>query len=196
MIMSNDLGTSQGNAKTEEACEVTTNPSDRDALLNLNGKVLEYNFNNNSGKSWTIFHINDASVFTLTNGSDEGQGILKMSVSEIKSGNIAKVFLLDAGSTLIIKKGVTVEFSYSTKAQGSAMMFDIAGMTQEELLESYSDKILYDETTANGMKVMRLTVLDTVVIEASSAANYTNLMPLNSPRGVGRHKKVQRILCR
>lgn len=166
MIMTQDLGATQGNASQETACYITTSSSDKDAALNLNGYDLEYDFSNNSGKAWNIFHIYGGSSFTLSAGYSE-KATLRMYAREIRKGT-PEVFILDAGATLTLEKGVVVEFYYPTSA--TANMFTVAGMTQEQIIAQYPD-LLFEETQVDGQNLIRLTVLETVTIVAPSASN-------------------------
>lgn len=156
LIMSQTLEGSQGNASNTNLCEVTNNSSDKDAKLNLNGYELTFEFSNPSGKQWNMFTINGDSTLTLTSGVP-GYGTLKMTVGTIKNG-APNIFILESGGTLELGKGVTLEFHYP--AGKNVVLFNVEGMTQEQVLAKYPN---LQYTNENG--VMRLVVLeDTTII--------------------------------
>ena len=156
LIMSQDLEGSQGNASQTTKCVITNSTSkDKDAKLNLNGYALEFDFTNPSGKPWNTFEIRGDSSFTISSGLP-GYGILIMRVESIKSG-VPCVFVLKSGATLELEKGVVVELHYP--AGKDVVMFNVDGMTQDQLLAKYPSLKLTNE---NG--VMRLEVLEDTTI--------------------------------
>ena len=167
VVMTQELSGTQGNASKDTCCIVTDNDisgfQDADARLNLNGYKLQYNFDSNANKDWTIFDIQAGSSLTITGGITHG-GTLVMDLTALNSNASPTLFHLESGGKLILEKGTVIEMVYAAGISDAAKqvsMFSIGGQ-QFVLKQSDYPYLKYEHDTENRIK--RITVLETTTI--------------------------------
>ena len=108
--MSQDLSGGFSNAKDNIFCDIGVNGT-TEARFDLNSFTLEYNGASSANKAWTLFQIRTGSKLTVGAGL-AGFGFLYFDLSKLNSNAKPCIFDLQSGATLVLERGVVIEFRY------------------------------------------------------------------------------------
>ena len=145
-----NLGINGGNANL---CVVA---SGNNARLNLNSYNLTCNFDHNAKNEWHVFYVNKNASLTVANGvADDGR--LVINFPAIKDD--VYIFDVQAGGTLILEAGVTIEINY-TKHQSGANVY---GFLLDGKLQSFADYDgIYVDKSVDGKITITVGVTTTI----------------------------------
>ncbi len=131
LSMSRDLEGDFGSANETTFCTVVSNPDegkDYTARVDLNSFTLLYEGNASGNKDWTLFHIlgaegdRPASKLTVGDGI-AGFGFLYFDLSRLNSNASPCIFDLEEGATLVLERGVVIEFRYPADNGNTIQLF-------------------------------------------------------------------------
>ena len=108
--MSQDLSGGFGNASKNIFCDIGVNGT-TEARFDLNSFTLQYNGASSANKSWTLFQIRTGSKLTVGSGL-AGFGFLYFDLSKLNGNAEPCIFDLQSGATLVLERGVVIEFRY------------------------------------------------------------------------------------
>ena len=169
LSMSQDLSGGFGSANKETFCTVVTDPAvagDYEARLDLNSFTLQYNGDSSANKNWTLFHILKGSKLTIGDGI-AGFGFLYFDLSKLNGNAKPTIFHLEEGATLVLERGVVIEFripinngNVVTPFSGVGDLSNYSGLAIEEIDSPETNE------TITRITVTERTVLKGVVQES------------------------------
>ena len=156
LSMSQDLSGGFGSANKDVFCTVVGNPEkegDTAARFDLNSFTLQYNGNSSANKNWTLFLVKEGNKLTVGDGL-AGFGFLYFDLSKLNGNAAPTIFALEPGATLILERGVVIEFRYPKSNNNTVTVFSGAGDLskysglQIENIQTDSDNIVRLTVTA------------------------------------------------
>lgn len=154
LSMSQDLTGGFGSANQDIFCTVVNVPEvegDTTARLDLNSFTLEYNGDSSANKNWTLFLVKQNHKFTVGDGL-AGFGFLYFDLSKLNGNAKPCIFHLEKDATLILERGVVIEFRYPKNNSNKIVPF--SGVSD---LSQYSG-LQIENITADSENIMRITV--------------------------------------
>ena len=156
LSMSNDLTGGFGNASKSVFCDVASHEEavkagDTAARFDLNSFTLEYNGDNSGNKNWTLFLIRSNRKLTVGDGL-AGFGFLYFDLSKLNSGSEPTIFALEKDATLILERGVVIEFRYPKNNDNTINAFKGVGD-----LSQYSG-LQIEQIKTDSENIVRITV--------------------------------------
>ena len=109
--MSQDLSGGFGSASNSVFCTIGDSENSIESRFDLNSFILSYDGDSSANKSWTLFKINKGSKLTVGDGI-AGFGFLKFNLNKLNSNAKPTIFRLEEGATLVLERGVVIEFNY------------------------------------------------------------------------------------
>jgi hypothetical protein len=110
VAMSQDLSGGFGSGNKNNFCSIPANITSR---VDLNSFILSYNGDSNANKDWTLFTLGANSKLTIGAGM-AGHGTLTFNLNSLNSNAKPCLFNLANGATLVLERGVVIEFNYPT----------------------------------------------------------------------------------
>ena len=167
LSMSQDLSGGFGSANKDVFCTVVGNPDnagDTAARFDLNSFTLEYNGDSSANKNWTLFLIKENNKLTVGDGL-AGFGFLYFDLSKLNSNAKPTIFALESGATLILERGVVIEFRYPKNNNNTVTVFSGVGD-----LSQYSG-LQIENITTDSENIVRLTVNARTVLTGDGSYN-------------------------
>ena len=115
LTMYQDLSGDFGSSNIKTFATIVSSPQiagDNKARLDLDSFTLTMSSNANGNQDWTLFRVLNNNKFTLGSGLS-GSGTLTFVFNSLNGNATPCVFKLDAGGTLVLERGVTVELKFA-----------------------------------------------------------------------------------
>ena len=161
LSMSQDLSGGFGSANKDVFCTVVNKPDvegDTAARFDLNSFTLQYNGDSSANKDWTLFLIKSNNKLTVGDGL-AGFGFLYFDLSKLNGNAKPCIFHLEKDATLILERGVVIEFRYPKNNNNTVIPFSgVSNLSQYsglqiENIETDSDNIIRITVTARTVLV-------------------------------------------
>ena len=174
LAMSQDLSGSFGNASKNIFCKVVNVPDEGkgyESRLDLNSFTLEYQGDSSANKNWTLFQILGAEGTTrpasklIIGDGFAGFGTLRFNLTKLNGNAKPTIFDIKYGATLVIERGVVIEFNYPANNGNEITVFK--GISD---ISEYSGLVIETDTPG----VIRITANARTVLVGDVTTNTNN----------------------